>query len=68
LLTVDCGEDWITFDNSCYKLDLNPNQFMTQTDGQAFCQQTYGADLVVPDSKEEATFLGSYLSSVKVNI
>ena len=66
LFQVECGEDWVTFDNSCYKLESNPGQFMTQSDGQTFCAQTYGADLMVPDSKEEAIFIGNYLTSIQV--
>ena len=60
-----CSDDWLTFDNSCYKfeknLDLNQNQ------GLQHCSDKYNAHLAVINSREEALFLGSSLDALTVS-
>ena len=64
--TVQCGEGWMAFDNSCYKHETQLNMRLTCTDGRDYCEQTYGAELFVPNSLEEAQFIADYLTGVKV--
>ena len=66
MISVQCGEGWITFDNSCYKYESSPDMIATLQDGQDFCSKTSGGHLMVPNSVEEAAFIGSYLSSLQV--
>ena len=65
-ISVECGEGWITFDNSCYKFEPSPERKVTSLDGQSYCAQTFGVDLMVPNSRDEAVFIGSYLNSLQV--
>ena len=64
----ECGEGWISFDNSCYKLEPNPVMSTTPGDGQQYCSQQYGGHLFVPNSAEESAFIGNYIESVQVSI
>ena len=41
---------------------------VTFYDGQSYCGQKYGVDLMVPNTKEEAAFVGQYLSSLQVDV
>ena len=66
MILVECGEGWTTFDNSCYKLEASPQMKVTAYDGRGYCTSTYGADLMVPNSKDEAVFIGTYISSFQV--
>jgi hypothetical protein len=34
--------------------------------GQAYCESSYEGHLVVPNSKDEAAFIGNYLSGLMV--
>jgi len=61
---VNCGDGWFSFDNSCYKLETSPLYATSPYEGQSYCSKTYGANLVVPNSVEEATFLGQYLTGI----
>jgi len=38
---------------------------MTLDDGENFCAQTYDAHLMVPNSRDEAVYIGNYLASLK---
>jgi hypothetical protein len=64
---VTCGEGWISFDNSCYKFDPTPGVMAIPPVGQAYCQNTYEGHLMVPNSKDEAAFIGNYLTGLMVN-
>jgi len=39
---------------------------MKLTPGQAFCESSYEGHLMVPNSKDEATFIGNYLTGLMV--
>jgi len=39
---------------------------MTPPDGRSYCAQTYGAQMMVPNSVDEARFIGKYLSTLRV--
>lgn len=39
---------------------------MTSQDGRQYCAQAYGAELMVPNSKEESLFIGGFLTTLKV--
>ena len=60
-----CPEGWLTWDNSCYKLETNTALVgINQDDGMRHCRNAYNGFLTVPNSVDEAEFLGSYLYGV----
>ena len=48
-------------------LNFSPAMYMTPQDGRSYCAQTYGAQMMVPNSMDEALFIGKYLSTLRVN-
>ena len=68
IFSVECGEDWLTFDNSCYKVEPGAEMQVSFSDGQNYCAQAFNADLMVPNFAEEAAFIGSYLKAVEVKV
>ena len=59
-----CSDDWLTFDNSCYKIEKNLD--LDQNQGLQHCSNRYNAQLAVINSREEALFLGSALDDLRV--
>ena len=64
---VTCGEGWVTFDNSCYKFDPTPGVMAIPSVGQTYCENSFEGHLMVPNSKDEAAFIGNYLTGLMVN-
>jgi len=62
---VECDEGWLTHDNSCYKHKFNSETFKPEN-GQAYCALAYNAHLLVPNSKQESSFIAKYLRALKV--
>ena len=62
-----CPEGWLTWDNSCYKLETSVDLRVDQETGMKHCMNAYNGHLVVPNSWEEAVFLGDYLFGVSVS-
>ena len=60
-----CSDDWLTFDNSCYKIEKNLD--LDQNQGLQHCGDRYNAQLAVINSREEALFLGSALDDLMVS-
>jgi len=60
-----CSDDWLTFDNSCYKIEKNLD--LEQNQGLQHCSNRYNAQLAVINSREEALFLGSALDDLRVS-
>jgi len=68
-ISVECGEGWISFDNSCYKYESSQNMVVSPRDGNLFCSTTYpDSQLFVPNSRDESAFIGNYLTSLKVQV
>jgi hypothetical protein len=65
-ILVECSEGWLTLDNACYKHESTPGLEMTPSEGMAFCAANYESQLMVPNSKQEAQFIGNYLATLKV--
>ena len=65
-VTVRCPEGWFPWDNSCYRHE--PDIQVDRDAGQDFCENTYNAQLFVPNSKDEADFIKDYLKGVKVRL
>ena len=63
---VRCPDGWFPWDNSCYRHE--PDIQVDRDAGQDFCQNTYNANLFVPNSKDEADVMKAYLAGVKVNL
>jgi len=67
LISVECGEGWISFDNSCYKYDAGQNLVVSPRDGNSYCSATHpDSHLFVPNSRDESAFIGNYLKSLQV--
>ena len=63
---VRCPEGWFPWDNSCYRHE--PETVVDEDVGQNICQNTYNANLFVPNSKDEADVIKAYLGGIKVDI
>ena len=63
---VHCGEGWSSWDNSCYQLGTSINTMLSVDAGIDFCAEQYDAEVFVPNSKDEAEFIGRYLQGKKV--
>ena len=62
-----CSEDWLTWDNSCYKLETSSNLRVSDNQGMSHCESAYNGHLIVPNSVKEAVFLSEYMSGVSVS-
>ena len=69
---VQCGQDWISWDNNCYRhgksssenlLTFEPDRF----DAVDFCASEYEAEVFVPNSKDESQFIANYLNGRSVS-
>ena len=62
---VQCGQDWIAWDNSCYRHGQSSENLFTiepeRTDAVDYCAKEFEAELFVPNSKDESEFIASYL-------
>ena len=68
LLTDKCPEGWITYENSCYKLETSSNlKNLDQEGGLRHCKNTYNGILSVMNSREEADYLSNYVYGVSVS-
>ena len=61
-----CGNGWLAWDNSCYKHGDSPTSISTFSAGIDYCATKYDAEVFVPNSIDEAKFIGKYLSGTKV--
>lgn len=68
LPTDKCPEGWLTWDNSCYRLETSSAMIgVTQDQGRSHCMNAYNGLLAIPNSKDEAAFLGAYLNGITVS-
>ena len=66
-ITLDqCGNGWLAWDNSCYKHGDSLTSISTFSTGIDYCATKYDAEVFVPNSLDEAKFIGKYLSGTKV--
>jgi hypothetical protein len=61
-----CPQGWISFDNSCYKLETTKILQRNVIDGDEYCDNTYQALLAIPNSMDEAVYLGEHIKAVGV--
>ena len=61
-----CGNGWMSWDNSCYKHGDSPTSVSTLSSGIDYCATKYDAEVFVPNSIDEAKFIGKYLSGTQV--
>jgi hypothetical protein len=50
-----------------YWFDSSPGKYMTPEDGRQFCAQAYESELMVPNSRDEAAFIGGFLATLRVS-
>ncbi len=56
----------MTWDNACYRLETSFDLDLTHAYGRDHCKKQYNSELVVLNSKDEATFIKGYLTGLKV--
>jgi hypothetical protein len=65
-MIVVCKVHNIYLQQNSIFLYFSPSLYMTPQDGQAYCDQTYGAQMMVPNSRDEAAFIGNFLATLQV--
>ena len=68
IISVKCGEGWITWDNSCYRQERSDTGLMDLEKANSFCGATHKAGVFVPNSKDESEFISMYLTGLLVRI
>ena len=63
---VKCGDGWLSWDNSCYRQGTSTDSRWRIEDGIDYCAKEYEAEVFVPNSKDEAEFIGRYLKGSMV--
>jgi len=62
----NCPEGWVSWDNSCYKLETDDNLRFSEDNAREHCKKTYNSHLMVPNSREESVFIDGYLKGMQV--
>ena len=68
---VQCGQDWISWDNNCYRHGQSSENFFTieprRDDAVDYCAKEFEAEVFVPNSRDESEFIASYLNGRTVS-
>ena len=68
---VQCGQDWISWDNNCYRHGQSSENFFTieprRDDAVDYCAKEFEAEVFVPNSRDESEFIASYLKGRTVS-
>ena len=68
---VQCGQDWISWDNNCYRHGQSSENFFTiedrRDDAVDYCAKEFEAEVFVPNSRDESEFIATYLKGRTVS-